>query len=115
MLVLMNSTGGTGRQAGVPMGVYVYNDAYVVSQSRWIAWLGVLRCDRQFNRLELLAMWWICAATEGRVAPQKVARRLDAYVAKGANRAKVWEGVTRIRRPLADIERANVAWCARNR
>jgi len=94
---------------------YVYDDAYVVRQSAWDAWLGVLRNDRGLTRPETLAVWWVCAATEGRISPDKVARRLDGYVKRGADRSRVWAGVARVRRIYALIERDRVEWSRRLR
>lgn len=35
-------------------------------------------------------VWWVLAATEKRIPPTDLARRLDGYVERGANRARIW-------------------------
>lgn len=39
------------------------------------------------------AIWWVFAATEAGIEPTRLARRLDGYVKRGADRSKVWATV----------------------
>lgn len=59
---------------------------------RYMAWLN-LRTVKAEVRPTAQAVWWILGATEKRVEPIALARRLDRYVAAGADRSAVWVAV----------------------
>jgi len=66
-----------------------YNQRSAIRWERRTAWQD-LRTTCAEVRPTALAVWWVLGATESRIAPDKLARRLDAYVKRGADRSRVW-------------------------